>query len=189
MAYLSRKRWELKDLRHACLTFFDPKMTEQQKMEVARNLGRSYASMNTICYSIRARAEDRCTQKQINAAYTIDAARYCMGLQDTPFPPHPAAPEPTPEPEQAVAGDITEPETLQRVMALVKFELGTQSSELLLEQAATLDEIHKILKSIAGSLETQTQLLSELATPATARPNGAADLPTPLSSGFRRHRS
>lgn len=181
MAYLSKKRWEIKDLRHACMTFFDPKLNEEQKVQVFRNLGRTFSSVHTIAYAMRAVAEGRASFN----SYTKDQARYCLGLQDTPFPPRPD-PEPDPEPEQAVAGDITEPETLQRVMALVKFELGKQSSELLLEQAATLEGIHGVLKQIAGSLETQTQLLAELASPVDLRPNGRVEMP---ANGFRRHRS
>lgn len=185
MAYLSRKRWEIKDLRHACLTFFDPNMNEPQKVEVFRNLGRSFSSVHTISYAMRAVAEGRAAYGN----YTVHQARYCLGLQDTPFAPRPVRVEPEPTPvaaEPIVAGDITEPETLQRVMALVKFELGKQSSELLLEQASTLEEIRDVLKTIAGQLETQTQLLSELAIPIAVRPNGAVDLP---ANGFRRHRS
>lgn len=193
MGYATRKRWELSDLRHACITFFDPKANETEKATVFRNLGRSFSSVQTIAYSMRSRAQDRCTNVIVNNAYTVHQARYCMGLQDLPFAPRPVRAElpiePSIEPqaeEREVVGDITAPETLQRVMAMVKFELGTQSSELLLEQAASLEGILTVLKQIAGSLETQTQFLAELANPVDVRPNGRVELP---SNGFRRQRS
>lgn len=183
--YAARSRWDIKDLRHACLTFFDPAKNDAEKAETFRNLGRSFSAVHTIAYQIKALAEGRGSY----SGWTVHQARYCLGLQETPFAPRPVREEPAPAPqeeEQAVAGDVSEPETLQRVMALVKFELGKQSSELLLEQASTLEEIRELLRQIAGSLETQTQLLSELSGPLSVRPNGAVDLPT---NGFRRHRS
>ena len=161
MAYAARKRWELNDLRHACMTFFDPKISEPRKAEVFANLGRKTGAVHTIAYQIRAAAEGRIQYP----GYTIDQARYCMGMQDTPFAPRPvSSQESSPEAEiqDVVVGSIDEPETAQRLMALVKFELGKQSSELLLEQAATLEGILSVLKEISGSLETQTQLLSEI---------------------------
>lgn len=183
MAYLSKKRWEIKDLRHACITFFDPKLNEEQKVQVFRNLGRTFSSVRTIAYAMRAVAEGRASFNN----YTQDQAGYCLGLQETPFPQRPPAPALEPE-EQMVAGDVTDPETVQRVMALVKFELGKQSSELLLEQAATLESIHGVLKEIAGQLAAQTQILADLAAPVYPQPNGRVDLPA-NGAGFRRNRS
>lgn len=191
MAFANKKRWELDDLRTACTTFFNPKINEEDKARTFRNLGRTFSAVHTISYQMRAIAEGRSQEWN---GYTRDQARYALGLQDTPFPPRPeppAAPEPAVvggETDPAVVGDATDPETLQRVMALVKFELGKQSSELLLEQAATLDGIHGILKDIAAQLAAQTQILQDLATPAYVQPNGRVDLPA-NGAGFRRHRS
>lgn len=165
MPYQTKKRWELQDLKYAVNTFFNDKLNDVQKAEVYRNLGRTTGAVHTISYAIRAKANGTHGNASINAAYTVDQARYILGLQDTPFPPK-IKPiinyEPVSTDLQTVSGDLSKPETLNGVMALVKFELGKQSSELLLEQASTLEGVLKVLNQIAGSLDAQTQLLSDL---------------------------
>jgi hypothetical protein len=176
----ARRRWELEDLKRACTVFFDRKLNEVFKAQIYRDLGRTSAAVATIAYAVRGRATGQGRNRPFDAAYTEDQARYCLGLQDTPFPPRPRPPEPrAEEPAQepagpeAVEGDPGDPETTRRVMAMVKFELGKQSSDLLLEQAATLESILGVLGQIAGQLETQTQLLSDLAAPVEPGRNGA----------------
>jgi hypothetical protein len=173
--YNTRKRWELTDMRHAYLTWRDPKLTDVDKAQVFKNLGRTMGAVATMVSAVDVAARGgRSTSSNLDGHQLA----YVQGRADSPKAPRPTpAPEEVaeaaPEADGTVAGQVAE---VKRQVALVEFRFNEDAVALLTEVASQatnaanlLARVAEALDRIEGQLETQTQALTDLGVAALGR--------------------
>lgn len=156
--YNQNKPWTLADRRLAYLTFTRKDVTELEKFELARSLGRRATSVQVMVFSLMPALPGK--EKKFPRSLTEHEIRYCRGEVDSPFPPRPVAvpgPEPEPEPEAKPLG-----RQVQEAVAVLRVQMSEAFQDLMLEEAAARTKHLEVAQQALEALREHAIILREI---------------------------
>lgn len=156
--YNQNKPWTLADRRLAYLTFTRKDVTELEKFQLARSLGRRATSVQVMVFSLMPALPGK--EKKSPRSLTEHEIRYCRGEVDSPFPPRPVAvpgPEPEPEPEAKPLE-----RQVQEAVAVLRVQMSEAFQDLMLEEAAARTKHLEVAQQALEALREHAVILREI---------------------------